>query len=177
MPKIYERRINKALDAAKANIYLHEVLWDESDSATEVGEMFQMIAYDLANVYEPSDSVRRLFEAAGLSVWNPFHWAELLHIFAVVHYENGAPGHPIWNGPERKRLLTKALRRLARDTGKYEMKALAGEFLSLDPNPIPSLKKPKAVLNAVRQLKIKVQRPASATTKTTVPKRGKKSFF
>jgi len=159
MPKNYQRRIDKALDACKANEYLHEVVWDDSDAAADVGEMFQMIAYDLENMRPESDSIRRLFATAGLSAWNPFHWAELLHIFAEVHYEKGTPGHPIWNGPERKEMLSEKLHELALKTGDYRMKRLAQSFIELQPRPIPSLKTAKAVLNVARQLKIKLRRP------------------
>ena len=161
--KQYKKRIDRDLAEFRADVDIHDPLFDRKSSAARVGEMFQMLADDFEDGLS-GQSVQNLFRDAGFSPQSPFHWGYLIELLAGVHYTDGKRGRPETRTPERGKMLKRDLEALARKHDEYRLEYLAKLYVEM-PGRIKSLKKWTGVMTAIRAFGIKISKPANHSPK------------
>lgn len=151
-----KKRIDAGLRRLRADEGVQGAMFDRESSSDEVGQIFQMVADTFDDL--PSDNVvKKLFNDAGFSLQNPFHFGYLIHMLADVHYSDGTVGHPptrITFGDQ----LSRELNELALKHNEYRVQTLAKLYVKR-PNRIASLRTWQAVKSAIRALHIKIEKP------------------
>jgi hypothetical protein len=149
--KRYGKRTVQELTEFKKRRFLHSLL-DAVESHEFYGEAFAFVLGSLKDKHwEP---VLRAFSETGLNPKDPYCWAELLRLFATVHYKPGARG--------RKKYAQAYDEQFARDLlavsqeKKFKSKSqLAGHFLKHAlgrRREYSTLKRKSGVLTAIREM-------------------------
>jgi hypothetical protein len=171
--KNYKKRIDDGLAGLRTDKHLDRKQYGPDTPAAKIGDLFQIVA-DLTEDFEEG---LQLFRDADLSPQNPFHFLYLVDMLAGVHYYDGKKGHP----PTRAKFgahLQQQLQAIADEHKEYRIVPLAELYIRECRNPIPSLKKIKGVVSAMRGCGIKIikpQRERAAQQKRPMRRGGKAS--
>jgi hypothetical protein len=148
--KRYAKRTEQGLSKIQERAFLYRSI-DAVEGRHFYGRSFAGVLRHLDG--EEWDPVRRAFSETGLNTKDPKCWAELLLLFATVHYKPGAPGRKK-HAPSYDEKFAQDL--LAVSQGKTIGKSeLARNFLEssiAEEGVYRSLKGEKGVLSAIRRL-------------------------